>query len=65
MLAELDKLHRTKAFRNMSVLINASETAARYGTSYRYGYGYSRKNYKDYRGYRGYTSYGPAKKKDK
>ncbi|MBD5294967.1 MAG: polysaccharide biosynthesis tyrosine autokinase [Bacteroides sp.] len=65
MLAELDKLHRTKAFRNMSVIINASETAARYGTSYRYGYGYSRKNYKDYRGYRGYTSYGPAKKKDK
>lgn len=56
MLPELDRLYRTKAFRNMSVIINGSETAARYGTSYRYGYGYSRKNYKDYRGYRGYTS---------
>ncbi len=65
MLAELERLYRTKSFRNMSVIINGSETAARYGTSYRYGYGYSRKNYKDYRGYRGYTSYGPKKSSKK
>lgn len=58
MLPELDRLYRSKSFRNMALIINGSETAARYGTSYRYGYGYSRKNYKDYRGYRGYTAYG-------
>lgn len=71
MLPELERLYRNKEFRNMSIVINAAETVARYGHSYRYGYGYSRKNYKDYRGYHGYTTYGygPAKpkksKKDK
>lgn len=56
MLPELDRLYTEKTFRNMAVIINGSETAARYGAAYRYGYGYSRHNYKDYRGYKGYTS---------
>ena len=56
MLEKLDRLYKEKTFRNMAVIINGAETAARYGAAYRYGYGYSRKNYKDYNGYKGYTS---------
>ncbi len=48
MLPELERFYNTKTFRNMALIINATETVARYGHAYRYGYGYSRKNYKDY-----------------
>lgn len=51
MLPELEKIYVTKKFHNISVIINGADTISRYGDSYRYGYGYTRKNYKDYKGY--------------
>lgn len=48
MLSELDRCYKEKKFRNMSVIINGSDTASRYGDAYRYGYGYTRRQYKDY-----------------
>lgn len=56
MLEQLDKLNHSKTFNNIAIIINASETVDRYGTSYRYGYGYSRRAYRDYKSYRGYTT---------
>ncbi len=51
MLPELEKLYESKKFHNISIVINGADTMSRYGDSYRYGYGYTRKNYKDYKGY--------------
>ncbi|MCM1152208.1 MAG: polysaccharide biosynthesis tyrosine autokinase [Muribaculum sp.] len=48
MLSELDRLYRERKYPNMSVILNDSMTNARYGSAYRYGYGYSKKSYEYY-----------------
>ena len=48
MLESLDRTYKTKKFKNMSVILNGADTMSRYGDTYRYGYGYTRHNYKDY-----------------
>ena len=42
MLAEVEKLYKTKKYPNIMIVINDSVTGGRYGYSYSYGYGYSK-----------------------
>lgn len=54
MLPELDKIYKSKKYKNIALIINGADTVARYGYSYRYGYGYTHKGYSYYKGYNYY-----------
>lgn len=47
MLEDLEKLYLSKRYPNMMLVLNGSDTGARYGYSYGYGYGYGAKEYKE------------------
>lgn len=53
MLAQLDKLHEEKKYKNMAIILNGTEIATRrygYSHGYRYGYGYGYAYGKNYAG---------------
>lgn len=53
MLPELENIYLTKKYHNISVIVNGADTMSRYGTTYRYGYGYtSKRNYRKYGAYK-------------
>ncbi|MDE7463104.1 MAG: polysaccharide biosynthesis tyrosine autokinase [Muribaculaceae bacterium] len=61
MIPELERIYQSKKYRNIAIIINGADTKSRYGSYYRYGYGYTRKNYKDYKGYNQSLSKGKKK----
>lgn len=56
MLDEVERFYRTKKYRNMSILLNGTSAASRYGYRYGYKYGYHYGSY--------HSAYGSTKEED-